>query len=67
MTLFPSLGLRTLEEKVAVSDLPLSKSKSKYTERKILNQKKKKPPNLTPSKHLHTVTNKNNFLLIVQI
>lgn len=39
LTLLPSLGLRTLEEKVALPDSSLSKSKSRYTEREIVNQK----------------------------
>lgn len=58
LTLLPSLGLRTLEEKVALPDSSLSKSKSRYTEREIVNQK----VNSFLGKELLSLTNKNNLL-----
>ena len=63
LTLLLSLSLRTWKKKAALLGSSLSKFKSKYTEKKILNQKSK----LIPSKYLPSFTNKNNFLLLVQI
>ena len=63
LTLLLSLSLRTLKEKIVLLASSLSKFKSRYTEKKILNQKSK----LIPSKYLPSLTNKNTFLLLVQI
>lgn len=62
LTRLLSLSLRTWKEKAALLGSYLSKFKSKYTKKKILNQKSK----LIPSKYLPSLTN-NNFLLLVKI